>query len=574
MNVDAIQNLEKAVKAKSTKHHGTLSLLLLHASWNKNVKLHTFSFESVLKDAISELNISSEHEKKAVVTESQLQYIKFQVDFNDDTLDFSIADQTKHACTYSSTDILMNRKSNIVPSSASINLQAPGELPALMLIYHQINQTDNEETMQTSRVSITPLDIINVVNRKEYKTSSLYAKNRKTLKEAILNALRDISIEYSSKKRKFVHSDGSLSSCEALSSHSKLNQDQIKIFIAGDRTQVGKSSVCLGILGTLVQKLGYPPSSLAYIKPATQCEETQLVTTFCNKYGIENCPVGPIVYYRGFTRAYLNGETQSSEQLLEKVEQAVQNIGRGKAIIIIDGVGYPSVGSITNTDNASVAIASGYDKWQNGKSIKVPCATLIVGKKGVGDAVDSYNMNANYFRMRNVPILGAIFNRLPADGYYSFDNCKVAISSYFRKRFDSGIYDSVSARMKEEKVFGFVPEVGDIADLQDKAHLQQKKEEKSHDLAIHHAKIFIEIFSRHVDVQEILRRAVLLRDNFEDIDRISKRTKVDFNLNASRTSPNAAKESYQGKIDASESSLKLSRMQIEETAKLQGAAGG
>ena len=59
------------------------------------------------------------------------------------------------------------------------------------------------------------------------------------------------------------------------------NDDEpaIRIFIAGDRSQVGKSSVCLGLIGSLL-KMGYPPSSLAYIKPATQCESAQLVAQY------------------------------------------------------------------------------------------------------------------------------------------------------------------------------------------------------------------------------------------------------------------------------------------------------
>lgn len=67
---------------------------------------------------------------------------------------------------------------------------------------------------------------------------------------------------------------------------------------------VGKTSVCLGILGNLV-RLGYPCESLAYIKPATQNENTQLIQVYCERMGITCEPIGPIVYYRGFTRAFL-----------------------------------------------------------------------------------------------------------------------------------------------------------------------------------------------------------------------------------------------------------------------------
>ena len=80
--------------------------------------------------------------------------------------------------------------------------------------------------------------------------------------------------------------------------------DPILLFISGDRSQVGKSSVCLGLLGALLEK-GYAPGELAYIKPATQCESPQLVTKFCDAKGIAQQGVGPVVFYSGFTREYL-----------------------------------------------------------------------------------------------------------------------------------------------------------------------------------------------------------------------------------------------------------------------------
>jgi len=60
---------------------------------------------------------------------------------------------------------------------------------------------------------------------------------------------------------------------------------------------------------------------------------------------------------------------------------AVEKIGNGKKIVLIDGVGYPSVGSICNLSNASIA-----------KALSAP--VLLIGKSGVGDAVDSYNLNS------------------------------------------------------------------------------------------------------------------------------------------------------------------------------------
>jgi hypothetical protein len=95
------------------------------------------------------------------------------------------------------------------------------------------------------------------------------------------------------------------------------------------------------------------------------------------------------VFYSGFTRAFLKGETESSEQLLQKAKEAVEKLSSGKKICIIDGVGYPAVGSICGVSNAAVAC-----------TLNSP--VLLVGPKGVGNAVDSFNLNEAFFRAHSI----------------------------------------------------------------------------------------------------------------------------------------------------------------------------
>ncbi|KAL3668409.1 hypothetical protein V7S43_006497 [Phytophthora oleae] len=209
----------------------------------------------------------------------------------------------------------------------------------------------------------------------------------------------------------------------------------LRLFISGDRAQVGKSTVCLGLVGALLRN-GYAASDIAYIKPATQCEKPQLVTKFCRQQGITCCEVGPILFYKGFTREFLKGETETSAQLLEKARKKVDEVGRGKKIVVVDGVGYPAVGSICEVSNAHVA-----------KALEVP--VILVGKKGVGDAVDSFNLNATYFESHGVKVLGGIFNRLPDDGFYSLEHCRENVTAYFEQF------------QPEKRVYGFLPELTD-----------------------------------------------------------------------------------------------------------------
>ncbi|KAL4108581.1 hypothetical protein PRIC1_000295 [Phytophthora ramorum] len=209
----------------------------------------------------------------------------------------------------------------------------------------------------------------------------------------------------------------------------------LRLFISGDRAQVGKSTVCLGLVGALLQS-GYAANDIAYIKPATQCEKPQLVTKFCRQQGITCCEVGPILFYKGFTREFLKGETDSSAQLLAKAKAKVEEVGRGKKVVVVDGVGYPAVGSICGVSNAHVA-----------KTLETP--VILVGKKGVGDAVDSFNLNATFFESHGVKVLGGIFNRLPIDGFYSLEHCQENVTAYF-EQFQS-----------EKRVYGFLPELTD-----------------------------------------------------------------------------------------------------------------
>ena len=172
----------------------------------------------------------------------------------------------------------------------------------------------------------------------------------------------------------------------------------VRLFVSGNRSQVGKSSVCLGILGSLLRS-GFSPAEVSYIKPATQCTKATLVAEFCQRNGIRSQHIGPIVYYSGFTRKFLNGDTESSAEMLEKVRVAVDAIASGDVkICVVDGVGYPAVGSICGVDNAALARAAG-------------AAVVLVAKAGVGDAIDSFNLDASWFLARGIPVLGAIYNR-------------------------------------------------------------------------------------------------------------------------------------------------------------------
>jgi dethiobiotin synthetase len=206
------------------------------------------------------------------------------------------------------------------------------------------------------------------------------------------------------------------------------------LYMSGDRSSVGKSSLCWALLSILVDILHVPPNLLAYTKPATQCEALQNVTEYCRARGVEELSIGPVVFYSGFTRAFLSGETPSSAELLQQIQQSIYHLSIGKRLVLVDGVGYPSVGSICGVGNAQVCA-----------SLRLP--VLLVGRPGVGDAVDSYNLHKDYFCYHGVHVLGAVFNKLEMTGFYARAQCESAVNSYFRQFQPSN------------PPYGFVPKV-------------------------------------------------------------------------------------------------------------------
>jgi len=216
-----------------------------------------------------------------------------------------------------------------------------------------------------------------------------------------------------------------------------------KVLVAGDRSHSGKSTVSLGLLISLLE-IGYPASELAYIKPATQCVSSTLTARFCESVGIASEHIGPLVFYRGFTREYLDGESgeqaESDRRLVRRCARAVEKIAKGKSITVIDGVGYPSVGAVVGCSSADLAVA---------------CAApvLLVGKPGVGDAIDSFQLCARYFEAQRVPVLGAVFNKVPLNGYYGLEQC----SRYVRKY--------MTATRPRQRVYGLLPKTEKLGTL-------------------------------------------------------------------------------------------------------------
>ena len=214
-------------------------------------------------------------------------------------------------------------------------------------------------------------------------------------------------------------------------SSSSSSSPPLLLYVSGDSSGVGKSSICLGFLGYLL-KSGYSPSDLAYIKPCTQCEDIQLISKWCEEKGVAHQGIGPVRFYQGFTGECIRGEDEGIEKRHDKIMKAIRNISKDKKIVIVDGVGYPSVGSCAGVSNAHVASLLG-----------IP--VLVVGRPGSGNAIDSFNMIRAYFSSLSVSLLGAVFNNIPKKvSYHTYESCKENVSLYFKNNFSSSSSSSLS----------------------------------------------------------------------------------------------------------------------------------
>ena len=173
------------------------------------------------------------------------------------------------------------------------------------------------------------------------------------------------------------------------------------LYVMGSESGVGKSTVCLGILAQLLIR-GLPPAQLAYIKPMTQCMEKQPITQFCNDTHIACNDIGSLVFKNGFSKEFIDGMTKDSDTLKAEVLTTIADIGQDKTVVVIDGVGGPSVGSVVGISNVGLAAS-------------LPCCVIFVGKPGIGAAIDDTLLCVSFMQTQGLQSIGLIYNKIAVD---------------------------------------------------------------------------------------------------------------------------------------------------------------
>lgn len=176
------------------------------------------------------------------------------------------------------------------------------------------------------------------------------------------------------------------------------------IFIAATGQNVGKTTLCLGIIAALKKRY----ASVGFIKPVGQQhvyvdDRTMVdkdVVLFKEHFKMTEgwSHMSPVIMPAGFTRDYLDGKI-TEEALLNKIKHSFQKIRTSNDYTIVEGTGHVGVGDIVNLSNARVAAELGLDM-------------IIIASAGLGSAIDELAVNIALCREHNVTIRGVILNRV------------------------------------------------------------------------------------------------------------------------------------------------------------------
>jgi phosphate acetyltransferase len=176
------------------------------------------------------------------------------------------------------------------------------------------------------------------------------------------------------------------------------------IFIAATGQNVGKTTVCLGLISGLKKR--FP--RLGFMKPIGQQHETisdQLrvdkdVVLFKEyfKMPFRYEDMSPVIFPSGFTREFLDGKV-NEEKLRPKIAAAYQNIASASDFAIVEGTGHTGVGSIVNLNNVDVA-----------SFLKLEI--VIIARGGVGSAFDELALNKAMCDQLGIRWKGVILNRV------------------------------------------------------------------------------------------------------------------------------------------------------------------
>ncbi len=197
-----------------------------------------------------------------------------------------------------------------------------------------------------------------------------------------------------------------------------MKQTKKAIFIAATGQNVGKTTLCLGIMAALQNRL----SNVGFIKPVGQqhvrihdgLNVDKDVVLFKDYFHLKANyeDMSPVILPSGFTRDYLDGKINQAG-LENKITKAFETISGSSSYTVVEGTGHIGVGSLIQLNNAKVASLLNLD-------------LVIVASGGLGSAYDELSLNISLCHSHGINVRGIILNRV-------IDDKRGMIEEYFPK---------------------------------------------------------------------------------------------------------------------------------------------
>lgn len=176
------------------------------------------------------------------------------------------------------------------------------------------------------------------------------------------------------------------------------------IFIAATGQDVGKSTLCLGIIHSLKKRF----DKVGFIKPVGQQHvilDSGLAVDkdailFKEQFHLETdyADMSPVIIPAGFTRKSLDHEVDS-EGLKRQIAEAFKRVASENSFTVVEGTGHVGVGSIIGLNNAHVAALLDLD-------------VVIIASGGLGSAYDELALNISMCQAYGARVRGVILNRV------------------------------------------------------------------------------------------------------------------------------------------------------------------
>lgn len=176
------------------------------------------------------------------------------------------------------------------------------------------------------------------------------------------------------------------------------------VFIAATGQNVGKTTLCLGIIAALKKRFPH----VGFIKPVGQrhvkvdgvINVDKDAVLFKEHFKLKSAwsNMSPVIIPSGFTRSYLDEEI-TEEEMLKKICAAFSTISSNHDYTVVEGTGHVGVGSIFNLNNARVAA-------------ELDLGVILIASAGLGSAYDELALNVAMCRCYGVRIQGVILNRV------------------------------------------------------------------------------------------------------------------------------------------------------------------